>query len=74
MHQYHRLRHEAWFAAFEGIVAEVGGRPHWGKMHSLDAAALRPLYPCFDEFVALRDSVDPGRIFGNPYLERVLGS
>jgi L-gulonolactone oxidase len=43
-------------------------------MHSLDAAALRPLYPCFDEFLALRDSVDPGRVFGNPYLERVLGS
>ena len=63
-----------YFAAFEAIVAEHGGRPHWGKMHTLDAARLRQLYPRFDDFVAVRDRLDPGRVFTNPYLERVLGA
>jgi hypothetical protein len=51
-----------------------GGRPHWGKMHNLDADSLRAVYPRFDDFVAVRDRLDPGRLFGNAYLERVLGA
>ena len=32
-----------WFAALEAIAGAVGGRPHWGKLHGLDAAvAARP--------------------------------
>jgi FAD/FMN-containing dehydrogenase len=58
---------------FESIVAGVGGRPHWGKMHTLDAARLRELYPRFGDFVRIRDEVDPGGRFTNPYLDRVLG-
>jgi len=54
-------------------VNSVGGRPHWGKMHSLDAAMLRSRYPRFDDFLAVRDALDPERRFGNAYLERVLG-
>ena len=50
-----------------------GGRPHWGKMHTLDATALRARYPRFDDFTALRDRLDPHRAFRNPYLDRVLG-
>jgi len=49
-----------------------GGRPHWGKMHTLDAAQLRERYPRFDDFRALRDRLDPSRMFRNPYLDRVL--
>ncbi|MGZ4651878.1 D-arabinono-1,4-lactone oxidase [Oryzihumus sp.] len=74
VHQYHRLPHAPFFAAFEAIVAVHQGRPHWGKLHSLGAERLRELYPRFDEFVAVRNEVDPGRTFGNAYLERVLGS
>ena len=73
VHQYHRLAHERWFSAFETIAADVGGRPHWGKIHSRTSTELRDLYPRFDDFTALRDRLDPGRVFANPYLERVLG-
>ena len=73
VHQYHRLPHERYVAAFEAIVAEHAGRPHWGKLHSLGAEQLRGLYPRFDEFLAVRQEVDPGRTFGNDYLTRVLG-
>jgi FAD-linked oxidoreductase len=74
VHHYWRQDPRRYFAAFEGIVAEHGGRPHWGKQHTLDAAGLAELYPRFGDFVALRDRLDPGRVFANPYLDRVLGS
>ena len=73
-HQYHRMPHERFFAAMQSILAEAGGRPHWGKMHTLTADDLRPRYPRFDDFVSLRDRLDPSRVFGNAYLERVLGA
>jgi FAD-linked oxidoreductase len=62
-----------WFAGLEAIAGEVGGRPHWGKLHGLAAGALRMRYPRFDEFLAVRDRLDPAGILGNAYLDRVLG-
>lgn len=72
-HQYARMPYQPYFDAMEDILGAVGGRPHWGKQHRLDAAELRTRYPRFDEFVALRDRLDPGGVFGNDYLDRVLG-
>jgi len=74
VHQYHRRDHEAYLRAVEAIARDVDGRPHWGKLHYRDAASLAAAYPRFDDFVALRDRLDPHRKFGNPYLETVLGS
>jgi FAD-linked oxidoreductase len=73
VHQYHRMDDHGAFAAFEAIVAEHAGRPHWGKLHTLGADRLGELYPRFGDFVAVRDRLDPGRRFTNPYLDRVLG-
>lgn len=72
-HQYHRMPHQPYFDAMESVFDTVGGRPHWGKMHRLDAERLRPRYPRFDEFVALRDRLDPSGVFRNDYLDTVLG-
>ncbi len=73
VHQYHRMDHRAYFAAFEAMVAEHAGRPHWGKMHTLGADRLRELYPRFEDFRAVRDRLDPGRRFTNDHLRHVLG-
>jgi FAD-linked oxidoreductase len=73
VHQYSGAPYEAYFRAFEAMCAPLGGRPHWGKMHYRDAASLRTAYPRFDDFLAVRDQLDPGRVFANPYTERVLG-
>nr|WP_223128664.1 D-arabinono-1,4-lactone oxidase [Terrabacter sp. MAHUQ-38] len=73
IHKYHRQERGAYFDAFEAIAVNHGGRPHWGKMHTQGAGYLRSVHPRFDDFVAVRDRVDPRRLFGNPYLERVLG-
>jgi L-gulonolactone oxidase len=74
VHEYHRRPHEPYFAAVESIMRDLDGRPHWGKLHYRSATDLAPLYPKFDEFVAMRDRLDPERRFGNDYLRRVLGS
>ncbi|MET0933174.1 MAG: D-arabinono-1,4-lactone oxidase [Mycetocola sp.] len=73
VHRYARENPTRYFAAVESILINHGGRPHWGKMHSQDAASLRALYPHFDDFLAVRDRLDPRRLFANPYLTRVLG-
>ncbi|WP_395704859.1 D-arabinono-1,4-lactone oxidase [Rhodococcus ruber] len=73
VHQYHRREHRPYFDAVEAIARAVDGRPHWGKMHGRTAADLRATYPRFDDFLAVRDRVDPQRTFANPYLDRVLG-
>ncbi|MFG2881846.1 D-arabinono-1,4-lactone oxidase [Streptomyces sp. NPDC048297] len=72
-HQYHRMPYQRYFRACQDILGGYGGRPHWGKMHDLDAGRLRPRYDRFDDFVALRDAHDPTGVFANPYLDRVLG-
>jgi L-gulonolactone oxidase len=74
IHRYHRQERGAYFDAFEAIATNHGGRPHWGKMHTRDAEYLREQYPRFDDFLAVRDRVDPKRRFANAYLERVLGT
>jgi len=73
IHQYVGMAYQEYFAVFESIAATVGGRPHWGKMHTLDAERLAALYPKFADFLRVRDRADPGRRFANPYLEQVLG-
>ncbi|MET0673179.1 MAG: D-arabinono-1,4-lactone oxidase [Microbacterium pygmaeum] len=73
LHRYWREDPTEYFEAAEQILLAHGGRPHWGKMHTLDAGVLRDRYPRFDEFTALRDRLDPDRMFSNRYLTRVLG-
>lgn len=73
-HRYWRENPTEYFQAMEEVMLSFDGRPHWGKMHTLDASSLRERYPRFDDFVALRDSLDPDRMFHNTYLERVLGA
>lgn len=73
VHRYFRESHQPYFAEAEAILRAHGGRPHWGKMHTMGRADFAEAYPRFDEFVALRDSLDPQRVFTNAYLDRVLG-
>ena len=73
-HQYIDAPHEPYFRAVEAVCQALGGRPHWGKLHYRTAETLRPVYPKFDDFLAVRDRLDPARVFTNEYLDRVLGS
>jgi FAD-linked oxidoreductase len=74
IHRYRGEPFEGYFRAVETELRELGGRPHWGKMHWRTHEDLRPVYPRFDQFVTVRDEVDPARVFTNSYLGTVLGS
>lgn len=74
-HRYVREPWEDFVAAVADVVDDVAGgagRPHWGKLHPLDAAALAPRYPRFADAARLRAEVDPEGRFANAYVDRVL--
>jgi len=74
VHQYFREDHLPYFRAIDALLRGYDGRPHWGKIHYQEAEELAGRYPRFADFTAVRDRLDPDRLFANPYLERVLGS
>jgi L-gulono-1,4-lactone dehydrogenase len=74
IHQFVGMPYEEYFRAFEAVCIPLGGRPHWGKMHWRDAASLVEVYPRFAEFLAVRDDLDPERVFANAYTRQVFGS
>ena len=60
-----------YFDLIEPIFWKYGGRPHWGKVHSLGARELSALYPRFKDFQALRAELDPeGRLL-NAHLRKL---
>jgi FAD-linked oxidoreductase len=73
VHVFRGTRFDRYFDAVEALMGSVAGRPHWGKLHNLDAAVLRERYPRFDDFLAVRRQLDPEGVFRNAYLDRVLG-
>lgn len=73
VHQHWRSDPTSYFAAAQDVFTAHEGRPHWGKMHTLDATYFAERYSRFTDFVAIRDELDPTRRFTNPYLDRVLG-
>jgi L-gulonolactone oxidase len=74
IHQFQGMPYEPYLRAFEAVCADLGGRPHWGKMHYRTAESLRPAYPRFDAFLAVRNAHDPARVFANAYTTQVFGA
>ncbi|TPL57288.1 FAD-binding protein [Mesorhizobium sp. B2-4-2] len=64
---------EPFMRAAEPIFRRHGGRPHWGKMHSLKAADLKKLYPRWDDAMAGRRDIDPENRFVSPYMAGLFG-
>ena len=73
VHMYQGMDYQPYFRAVEELMMSFGGRPHWGKLHFRTAADLRPAYPRWDDFIAVRNELDPKGLFRNAYLDRVLG-
>lgn len=72
----HRLAQDdyhPYFKLIEPIFWKYGGRPHWGKLHTLTYPRLKTLYPRLDDFREIREILDPeGRLL-NPYLRQLFG-
>jgi len=73
VHQYHRQSYDALFGVAEAIFKRYGGRPHWGKLHTLKAADLERLYPRWSDYLALRRRLDPAGKLLNSHLKSVFG-
>ncbi|MGP9536361.1 D-arabinono-1,4-lactone oxidase [Brachybacterium sp. AOP43-C2-M15] len=57
----------------EERLAPFAPRPHWGKVFTLAPEQVRAQYPRLEDFLTLRDRLDPDRVFTNAYVERLLG-
>ncbi len=73
IHQYAKQDYRRLFDGAEAIFRNYGGRPHWGKLHTLTARELAPLYPHWDDFQEVRRRLDPKGLFLTPYLARLFG-
>lgn len=67
------MDYETYFRGVEEIMNGLEGRPHWGKLNFQTADVLKTRYPRWNEFQAVRDRLDPNRVFQNAYTQRVLG-
>ena len=73
IHTYITEDYRPYFDCIEKIFKEYGGRPHWGKWHTMKAEELKAVYPKFDEFLDMRKEFDPEGIFLNQHLEKIFG-
>ena len=73
IHAAHQEPHDWFYRLAEPIFRKYGGRPHWGKLHSLRHAELMELYPDFEKFLRVRKDLDPRDRFLNPHLAMLWG-
>lgn len=71
IHAYYKDEYRALFAAVEPILRRHGGRPHWGKLHSLKARDLASLYPRWKDAMEVRKTLDPDGRLLNAHLREL---
>ena len=64
--------YEPFLRAIDGLLAERDARPHWGKLHFLDAERVESLYPALDSFREVRARFDPHDVFLNAHLRHLI--
>jgi FAD/FMN-containing dehydrogenase len=75
VHQFGDLDYRRYFAAIEPIFWKYEGRPHWGKLHTLDAKRLAALYPRhWQDFQEARKQLDPEGKMLNSHLKTIFGA
>ncbi|MDO8801851.1 D-arabinono-1,4-lactone oxidase [Phenylobacterium sp.] len=74
VHCYYKDDYRFLFELIQPIFLKHGGRPHWGKLHSLKAPQLARLYPDWEAFQAVRRRLDPQGRMLNPYLRELFGA
>ena len=73
IHAQANENYDFFFTEFEPLFRAAGGRPHWGKLHSLTAKDLSSLYPQFSAFNEIRKQLDPTGKMLSPYMAKLLG-
>lgn len=73
VHRYHRDDYRELFDVVEPVLVAADGRPHWGKLHTLNHDDLAAIHPDLDDVAALCDEIDPAGMFRNAALDRIYG-
>ncbi|GFY46877.1 l-gulonolactone oxidase [Trichonephila inaurata madagascariensis] len=63
--------YKKYWEAYEHIMLQAGGRPHWAKAHSITAQTFRHMYPLFTKWCSIRQQLDPINMFMNSYMTRI---
>ncbi|MEC8428276.1 MAG: D-arabinono-1,4-lactone oxidase, partial [Pseudomonadota bacterium] len=71
VHRYFEEDYQPLFKAIEPIFKKYHGRPHWGKLNTLNTTELAALYPHWNDFQDVRREMDPEGKFLNPYLKKI---
>lgn len=72
IHQHADWQYQAAFAEIEAIFHKYNGRPHWGKLHTLNRQQLADLYPQhWQDFQTIRQALDPQGKMLNAHLNKV---
>jgi FAD-linked oxidoreductase len=66
-------QHDYLLTDFTPIFRAHGGRPHWGKLHTLNATELASAYPRWADFQRVRRHFDPQGRMLNEHLRKVFG-
>ncbi|WP_180177827.1 D-arabinono-1,4-lactone oxidase [Acinetobacter sp. YH01005] len=72
VHQFYKQDYQVIFKLVEPIFLKYGGRPHWGKLHSLNARQLQNVYPKWQDFLNIRQELDPKQKWLSPELQQLL--
>ncbi|PVZ66708.1 D-arabinono-1,4-lactone oxidase [Pelagibaculum spongiae] len=70
-HNFHDRDYKKYFALLEPIFKKYQGRPHWGKIHTLEQSQLSALYPRWDDFMKVRQQMDPQNKFVSNNLKEL---
>lgn len=63
---------DAFLNDYEQLMHSFKGRPHWGKEFSVEKNNFRRLYPKWDDFLMLRNDMDPDNLFINCFLKKII--
>ncbi len=74
IHRTASADYRPYFDIIEPIFWKYGGRPHWGKIHSLGHNELKELYPRYREFMEVRESLDPEGRMLNEHLKKLFNA
>jgi L-gulono-1,4-lactone dehydrogenase len=60
-------------AAYEEAVHQLGGRPHWGQLNTLNAhrETLDKLYPRYCDWLKVHAELNASGVFNSPFSKRV---
>jgi FAD-linked oxidoreductase len=73
IHRYFEEDYTPYFRTIEPIFRKYYGRPHWGKLNTLQRDDFTKLYPRWEDFTEVRRTMDPEGRFLNPYLAGLFG-